>query len=293
MVDFFQLLYESGLVTAAFIIGALTVIIAIMGSFKQVVELSGLSRFLLASFGLLLIALSIVGLVIGQNAIVPPAGTASTPAASAATSAATPVLTPTSVPTSTGNPPKFSTVTLEGIGVREESNLELPAGTNYLLDVPFETGWSVATQSSDRPASPTEVEMDVSIQRPINVYLLLQGGTVLKELSGEMLGTVLLTFDGGQSHTTPLVIGDNIRDWSLEAPNVVVTTCTSPHLEEAHRGYTPEGRPGRMDMLTIQVPEKFRDSRLESIRLTDTSSEELGSQNPCIHLLAVTVEHIQ
>ena len=61
MAEFFGLLLESGLLTAAFIIGAIAVFIAIVGSVKTIIELSPTKALLLAFFGVFLMALSIGG----------------------------------------------------------------------------------------------------------------------------------------------------------------------------------------------------------------------------------------
>ena len=68
MAEFFHLLQESGLLTAAFIIGAIAVVLAIVGRFKTIVELSRGRAFLLALFGLFLMALSIIGYFISLQA---------------------------------------------------------------------------------------------------------------------------------------------------------------------------------------------------------------------------------
>ena len=61
MVEFFKLLQESGLLTAAFTIGAVCIILAIISSIKTVIELPPARAVLLGGFGLCLIALSIAG----------------------------------------------------------------------------------------------------------------------------------------------------------------------------------------------------------------------------------------
>ena len=61
MAEFFVLLQESGLLTAAFIIGAIAVVIAIIGSIKTIIELPPAKALMLALFGLFLMAVSIGG----------------------------------------------------------------------------------------------------------------------------------------------------------------------------------------------------------------------------------------
>lgn len=59
MTEFFRFLVETNLVTAAFVIGAIALVIAIIGKFKTIIEPSPAMRFLLAVFGIILMALSI------------------------------------------------------------------------------------------------------------------------------------------------------------------------------------------------------------------------------------------
>ncbi len=69
MVEFFKLLQESGLLTAAFTIGAICIVLAIIGSIKTVIELPPARAVLLGGFGLCLILLSIVGYFISVSGL--------------------------------------------------------------------------------------------------------------------------------------------------------------------------------------------------------------------------------
>jgi len=59
MAEFFRFLVESNLVTAAFVIGAIAFIVAVIGKFKTIVEPSSVMRLVLGLFGLFLMALSV------------------------------------------------------------------------------------------------------------------------------------------------------------------------------------------------------------------------------------------
>jgi hypothetical protein len=187
----------------------------------------------------------------------------------------------------------YQRISLQQLGTPESSNLGLNAGTNTLLGIPFDTGWTVTTQAADRPSLPTVIQMSTATPQPISVYLLLQAGWGMREFNGKELGAVLLSFSEGKQVRVPLIMGFNIRDWSRSKPEAV-NTATSPTLREAWKGTAPDGvTAGGMDMLTIEIPGEYRRSTLTSIQITDTSVTTAGSQNPCIHLLAVTVEHFR
>ena len=187
----------------------------------------------------------------------------------------------------------YQRISLQNLGTPENSNLGLNAGTNYLLDIPFDTGWTVTTQAADRPDLPAVIQIDRAIARPINVYLLFQAGWGMREFAGKEIGAVTLGFSDGRRIRAPLTLGFNIQDWS-RSKSEAVNTATSPTLREAWRGTAPDGTTvGGMDMLTIEIPSEYRPVTLTSIQIADTSVATAGSQNPCIHLLAVTVEHFR
>lgn len=190
----------------------------------------------------------------------------------------------------------YQMIPLQGVGSSspEGSNLGLEAGVNNLLDIPFETGWTVTTQCADRSGLPTTALLGISVMQPRNVYFLLQAGWALKEFDGKELGSILLDLYNGNhiEIEVPLILGYNIRDWSRNKPEAV-NTATSPMLREAWRGIAPDGHTGGMDVLTIEIPEEYHNSTLTSIQINDNSITATGSENPCIHLLAVTVEYIK
>lgn len=190
----------------------------------------------------------------------------------------------------------FQNVSLRQIGTPEDSNLGLEAGINSLLDIPFETGWTVTTQCADRTSLPTAIEVPTTIPNPINVYMLIQAGWGMQQFAGKEIGAISLTFSDGTNGRTirvPLIIGGNIRDWARHNP-AAVTSATSPTLREAWSGTAPDGVTiGGIDMLTIEIPTEYRHSTLTNIEIADTSIAEVASENPCIHLLALTVEHLR
>lgn len=61
MAEFFSFLVDANLITAAFIIGAVAFIIAVLGNIKTIIEPSPLMRVVLALFGIFLMAFSLVG----------------------------------------------------------------------------------------------------------------------------------------------------------------------------------------------------------------------------------------
>ena len=203
---------------------------------------------------------------------------------SAPSTVRTPVLPKTPMSTSS-TVRDYLVVLLEEIGVFEKENLGLPAGSHNLLDIPFLTGWKVTTVGGSIP-----MQLDPPIPQPIKVHLLLQGGWAIQEFINATLGTIFLEFANREVHRTDLILGYNLRDWTLHRQNAV-TIASSPYLREVWRGTAPDGTPGRIDMLTIDVPEQYHHTSLTTIHLDDISEMTTYSDKPCIHLLAVTVEY--
>jgi len=198
----------------------------------------------------------------------------------------------TSTPKSIQMIEDFQTVSLESQSemALPETNLGLASGLNYLLDIPFETGWKFSTQCSHMPERPTIVTINANISNPHYVYVLLQAGWGITAYQDIQIGNIRLNFSDGSFIDTSLSLGYNIRDWSRDDPQAV-TTVFSTDLQSAWEGTAPDGRLGGMDILTIRIPEK-KDT-LTNIEFSDVSQTTTGNMNPCIHVMAVTVKYFR
>ncbi|WJW70109.1 hypothetical protein OZ401_004612 (plasmid) [Candidatus Chlorohelix allophototropha] len=172
-----------------------------------------------------------------------------------------------------------------------ETNLGLPPGVHSMLNIPFETGWSVATQNSDHPNYPTLITVEANITRAQSIFVLLQAGWALKIYEGKKIGSISLNFSSGKNVLVPLVLGMNIRDWSRNNPEAV-NTISSPTVREGWRGVDSVGNVGGMDILTIEIPAEYNSATITTIQVLDESFTEAGSINPCIHLLAITAKYL-
>jgi len=199
-------------------------------------------------------------------------------------------------PTATIRPlvQEFQTISLERWSELEavETNLGVAPGSHNFLGVPFETGWTTSTQCEDAPGRWQSIPITTKISNPTHVYLLIQAGYAYSKFDGKQVGTVKLNFDDGSSAETPLTLGFNIRDWAWENP-AAVNTASSDSLQAAVQGVTSGGTPGGMDMLTIDIPDNLLNSTLTGIEISDVTTETIGDMDPCIHLVAITVEHLR
>ncbi len=172
-----------------------------------------------------------------------------------------------------------------------ETNLGLPPGTNSLLGIPFVNGWKATTQCTSMPDRPTSISVDTSISKPIEVYVLFQAGWGITPFNGQQIGAIDLYFSEG-SHEETLILGYNIRDWARNKSDAV-STLSSPMVTEAWRGTLPDGVIGGMDILTITIPNSYKQSTMTRFVLLDTTLTTTGNMNPCVHLLAVTLKHLK
>ena len=220
----------------------------------------------------------------------------------------TPIFTPTAEtimpaepppeesPTSETPPliPEFQTISLQPWSELKspEINLGVSPGLNHFLEIPFETGWSTSTQCTVAPGRWQSFVVGTDISNPQKIYLLIQAGYGFTKYKDKQVGSVKLNFADGTTLDTPLVLGVNIRDWAWENP-AAVNTASSDSLRAAIRGAAPDGTPGGMDILTIGIPGSQSSSTLTSIEIADVTTDTTGEMDPCIHLVALTVEYLR
>lgn len=179
---------------------------------------------------------------------------------------------------------RFHQVSLRNVGKPESGNLGLLAGIKTLVGVDFEIGWLVTTLSVGDPSAPEAVSLNTDEAVPSKVHLLLQGSWATSY--DREFGSVHLLFLDGRSISVPLIVGQNIRDWSQA--NVPLT---DPVAREAWRGTGWDGHTvGVVDALTVEIPTEYQNTSLTQIEVRDESMSKLGSPNPGIHLWAITLE---
>ena len=205
-----------------------------------------------------------------------------------------PTLTHTSQPTPLTSTPvadsQYHLLSLDAIGNDSVSNNyhpdDLASGEIQLGGVPFFVLSSFGTQGSPLPERPTSavLELDEPIPNPDKVFLLINSGNTFTHFQNQQLGLIELRFENGQAHITPLIVGQNIREWSFKAPNVVATLSSS-EIQNVVQTDTAV-----LDMLTITVPEPYNNSSLDEIRFIDTSVDSVGSLDPGFFVAGVTVK---
>lgn len=193
--------------------------------------------------------------------------------------------TPPSVPTSMFHPLTLT----ESLNVWT-NYLGLNSGQANLNDIPFNIGRELNTLGCRQDITATTVDTAANIDNPYAVYLLVNSGNGFMSSNGLNIGRIELIFDGN-TFTYDLSLGNNIRDWATSPTSTVVTSVTSSDTLEVWRGRAYDGREGRIDLLTIEIPLSFRSQTLNAVKVVDLSGGSLSTGNdPCIQVQAITVE---
>lgn len=196
--------------------------------------------------------------------------------------------TDTPIPNRTPPQTVYHCIPIESAEMWTEENLGLSYGELYIqefLDIPFQMGRGISTRGCDIEDSMDVISILANIENVTSVYLLIQAGNAYTRYENTVLGRIEVFFSNRATLTEELIIGYNIRDHSLRNSNAV-TTVESDQIQEAW-SIDVEDVSGRIDMLTLEIPENYQGGAIESLTITDLIN--IGSRDPCIHLTALTV----
>ena len=168
-----------------------------------------------------------------------------------------------------------------------------PLGEVELAGVPFHLppGLNSATTQAEGLAElPTVLTLpQLNLPKPAKVFLLITGGGTRQTFEGKKIGAVTLYFTNNQTVSIDLIPGQNIREWKACCnPNVI--DISDPNVQQVWSGSNNfDSGTATIDMLTIQVPENYQQETLNTIEISDRSVQTVGSQNPAINLLGITI----
>lgn len=172
-----------------------------------------------------------------------------------------------------------------------------PAGEVVLGGIPFDIPSGspaiFAMQgygSEGRPAEGTISSLN--IPHPQTVYLLPSGGWLMATLAGQKIGEVIFDFNDGTTYSFDLLAGVHLRETWDSTSEGILTTVPNPQGWQnvwATPSRFSRNRNGYLDLLTIKLPDEFRQKILTSITFRDTSRELSINPDPAIHVAGVTV----
>ena len=193
--------------------------------------------------------------------------------------------------------PSFTTISLQSVSflATPETNLDLLPGEHQFAGIPFMIGWKARTQCNwNTTNAPTLIDISVNENNISQLYFLIQAGGGFQEHAGKTLGKIKIYFageSGDEELELPLVLGYNIRDWRPSQPDIYVGTFSSLQLQEIWQDATEEGERGHIDLLTVDIPLQYRSLLLSRIKLIDSSITTANSKDPCLFILALTVQN--
>lgn len=159
-------------------------------------------------------------------------------------------------------------------------------------DIPFLIEKVVFMTQYGAAQLPVDRSLETEIPNPQSVHVLINSTETHLQFLGKQVGIITLVFDNGETETTELVVGQNVREYILDSPTVTVNTISSASNQEVWRGVSPDGRkPMIIDMLIITVGLSNQNRTLKRIDFTDTSASQTGSTSPGLLVWALTVKY--
>jgi hypothetical protein len=190
--------------------------------------------------------------------------------------------------------PKFKVISLLPIANFSSTATNLPYGDQVYYGVPFTTSKEriFSTQYGDS-SFPIEGTLQTDISRPQKVYVLINTTNAYREFLNKQIGKITLVFDNGITEETPLIVGTNVREHTIDTTyGDVVRTVTDSANKLAWQG-TSSGTLVAIDMLTIPIGSSNQARSLKQIIITDTSNLTANSPDPGLILWGVTISYIE
>jgi hypothetical protein len=187
--------------------------------------------------------------------------------------------------------PQFRPVPLDEFANAQIDIASPPEGRVALGGVPFELSANIfKSQASPSPfnTAPVSIQLPVAIPKAYRLHVLLNAGNGFNRFANQTIGQIMVDCGNGMEPVTDLRLGSELREWH-NADNVV---SAAAFTRQVWKEYITDNIYGYIDLLTIELPLSCQTGRLTSIAVMDTSAETVGSLDPAINLVGVTVEHL-
>lgn len=205
-----------------------------------------------------------------------------------ATSAAAPLPTPAQTL-------HFHTISLQPYAnaSTQEGYISPPLGSVELDGVRFDLSAglnSITTQAEPLPDYPTRLVFSgLNIRSPRSVHLLLTGGNTRRAYAEQVVGQLVLMFDNYPPMYVDLIPGWNLREWKVYGEHNV-TWIEDTHARQVWSGANHhDSGLGVIDMITVPLAENLSDGRLLAIEIVDRSADIVGSLDPAINIIGISV----
>ena len=208
--------------------------------------------------------------------------------------------TPTATSTVTPLPTQVRTLRFHAVPLRpyanastQEGYVSPPLGSVELGGVWFELPAglnSITTQAEPLPGYPTRLVFSgLDIRSPKSVHLLLTGGNARRTYADQVVGQLVLMFENNPPVYVDLILGWNLREWKVYGEHNV-TWIKDAHTRQVWSGANRhDSGLGVIDMITVPLAENLSDGRLLAIEIFDLSAETVGSLDPAINIIGISV----
>jgi hypothetical protein len=165
-----------------------------------------------------------------------------------------------------------------------------PIGEVILGDIPFELSTSIfKSQAASAPftEAPIRLPLAANIAQAQQLHLLLTLGNGFTRFADQVVGRVEIVCDDTLIVLTELQAGVHVREWH-NGPNVITT---APLAHSVWNEQITADVRGTIDLLSLELPQICQNGRLTSIELIDSSTETVGSLDPALNLVGLSVEY--
>ena len=180
-------------------------------------------------------------------------------------------------------------------------SIKVSPGIQIIQGIPFQIPGPnegiIQTQNIVLKNQPTHVEIEVNTTNIKEIYILLNGSYVYKNFLKSEVGIIKLWFEDGIELEIPIIAGTCLREGWFFQRDVDYPTIDSIDGDENCKNIFGENQTrdnipamAIIDMMIIKIPEQYLSYKLQSIILDDVSVQLVGSKNPSINIIAVTLE---
>ncbi len=199
--------------------------------------------------------------------------------------------TPLPTETATAIPDNgFQPILLQAVANGTSDFSAPPVGDVTLGDVPFQLSTAIfKSQASAAPFTdaPLRLPLAANITQAQQLHLLLNLGNGFTRFADQVVGRVEIVCDDTLIVLAELQAGVHVREWHNGQGVITVASLAYSVWSEQ---ITDDVR-GTIDLLSLELPLICQNGRLTSVELIDSSTETVGSLDPALNLVGVSVEY--
>lgn len=165
-----------------------------------------------------------------------------------------------------------------------------PVGEITLGEVPFQLATSIfKSQASASPftEAPVRLPLAANIPQAQQLHLLLTLGNGFTRFADQAVGRVEIVCDDTLIVLVELQAGVHVREWHNGQGVITV----APQARSVWSEQITDDVRGTIDLLSLELPQICQNGRLTSIELIDSSAETVGSLDPALNLVGLSVEY--